>query len=205
MTIAQTYFKETLSTVCKEIFKPREVREHKSCVNAISFSAGEGQLLVSGGDDLRLLLWNMYDDLSNTKPIKEYYGHENNIFCAIFDSSVRHVMSCGLDGIIFRYDIETGGSPLSEYQHDDSVFKIDLLCSSDEVLFSAGNDCRLRLWDFRASGVCPSQERKENFSISSLACHPTVDHLLLIGGLDGQLSLFDIRNGLGHKSVRDVF
>lgn len=40
------------------------------------------------------------------KPVKELLGHRSNIFCAIFDHSNRHILSCGNDETILRFDIE---------------------------------------------------------------------------------------------------
>ncbi|KAJ3534353.1 hypothetical protein NMY22_g6964 [Coprinellus aureogranulatus] len=40
----------------------RRLSSHTSCVNALAFSSGDGQFLASGGDDLRVKLWDFHQD-----------------------------------------------------------------------------------------------------------------------------------------------
>lgn len=58
-----------------------------------SFSHGEASLLVSGGDDKRLLLWNVFDTPSEARPLKAFFGHQNNVFGSLFDSTNQHLYS----------------------------------------------------------------------------------------------------------------
>ena len=58
-----------------------------------SFSHGEAALLVSGSDDKRLLLWNIFDTPSEARPLKAFFGHQNNIFGSLFDSTNQHIYS----------------------------------------------------------------------------------------------------------------
>lgn len=85
-------------------------------MNSIEFSKGDGRHLCSGSDDKRVLLWEVF---GQQKPIKTFKGHESNIFCAVFDHSNRHIISCGNDDLILRYDIEH--SPAMQSQTDSQA------------------------------------------------------------------------------------
>ena len=67
----------------------KDIKAHFGCVNALAFSH-DGQFLASGGDDRRILVWNVGKTLSKNqlKPRKNYEilsgTHESNVFCIDF-------------------------------------------------------------------------------------------------------------------------
>jgi len=62
----------------------------------------------AGGDDRRVLLWNVQKALHNCgKPTVMRSEHHSNIFCLSFDNSVRHIYSAGNDDQVILHDIQT--------------------------------------------------------------------------------------------------
>lgn len=76
----------------------RKLAKHKGCVNTVSFNA-QGDILVSGSDDRRVLLWDW--ELGNVK-LSFHSGHSNNVFQAKFMpfSDDRTIVTCAADGMV---------------------------------------------------------------------------------------------------------
>lgn len=74
----------------------RKLEKHRGCVNTVSFN-GDGDILVSGSDDKRVILWDW-----ETGSIKLSFnsGHNNNIFQAKImpGTDERTIVTCAADG-----------------------------------------------------------------------------------------------------------
>ncbi|CAJ0756883.1 24180_t:CDS:10 [Entrophospora sp. SA101] len=118
-----------------------------------SFSHDGGNYLISGSDDRRILLWDTYDDIESIKPKKCFKAHSSNVFSAIFDSSNKHILSCGNDNTIFYYDVEySDNSNLTVdkfVSHLDAVQSIAFDPFNDNIFLSASQDGTVKLWDIR--------------------------------------------------------
>ena len=74
-------------------WRSKDIKAHFGCVNALAFSHN-GQFLASGGDDRRILVWNVGKTLSKSvKNQKNNYQvlqgtHESNIFCLDFSCNL---------------------------------------------------------------------------------------------------------------------
>lgn len=67
-------------------------------------------LVFLGGDDKRVLLWNVDQTLSNVgreKPSVMYGEHASNIFCLGFDTQNKYVFSGGNDDLVIQHDLGT--------------------------------------------------------------------------------------------------
>lgn len=146
-----------------------------------------GELLISGGDDKRLLLWNLHD----LKVVKEFKGHQNNVFNIHFAFSDHYLYSCGLDGLILKYNTERGGAKNNQpcdvlHDHESSVMKISVSPCNPNILLSASLDGTVRLWDLRAQEACKgilvrADEQK------AVTFQKSTDSLFLIGGEHGNI------------------
>lgn len=81
-----TDFKYEAKQNSGENLNTKDLKAHFGCVNALAFSKNE-QFMASGGDDRRILVWNMGKTMSNSKkPNQIMKGtHESNVFCVDFD------------------------------------------------------------------------------------------------------------------------
>lgn len=90
-----------------------KLEKHRGCVNTVSFSS-DGDILVSGSDDRRVILW---DWQCGRIKLAFHTGHNNNVFQAKFMpfSDDRSIVTCAADGqvcILFS-EATTVGAPLA--------------------------------------------------------------------------------------------
>lgn len=78
----------------------RKLEKHKGCVNTVSFNA-DGDILVSGSDDRRVILW---DWETGRIKLSFHSGHDNNVFQAKIMPCTddRTIVTCAADGQVFR-------------------------------------------------------------------------------------------------------
>ena len=105
-------------------WRSKDIKAHFGCVNALAFSHN-GQFLASGGDDRRILVWNVGKTLSKSvKNQKNNYQvlqgtHESNIFCLDF--------SCNL---VSHKDIQSKGALITKslicQKNCESLFTVQL-------------------------------------------------------------------------------
>ena len=74
----------------------RKLEKHRGCVNTVSFNA-DGDILVSGSDDRRVILWDW--ETGHIK-LSFHSGHNNNVFQAKMMpySEDRSIVTCAADG-----------------------------------------------------------------------------------------------------------
>lgn len=79
----------------------RKLEKHKGCVNTVSFNA-DGDILVSGSDDRRVILWNWE---TGKAQLSFHSGHNNNIFQAKIMpyTDDRTIVTCAADGQVLFY------------------------------------------------------------------------------------------------------
>ncbi|XP_045579693.1 DDB1- and CUL4-associated factor 5 isoform X2 [Salmo salar] len=141
---------------CTSLYQ-KDMLGHFGCVNAIEFSNNGGEYLVSGGDDRRVLLWDMERVLHarSAKPLILKGEHLSNIFCLAFDSTNKRVFSGGNDEQVILHDIEhcilfsSRGETLNVFLHDDAVYGLSVSPVNDNVFASSSDDGRVLIWDTR--------------------------------------------------------
>ncbi|XP_069494692.1 DDB1- and CUL4-associated factor 5 isoform X2 [Ambystoma mexicanum] len=129
----------------------KDLLGHFGCVNAIEFSNNGGQMLVSGGDDRRVLLWHMERAIhSRIHPIQLKGEHHSNIFCLAFNNANTRVFSGGNDEQVILHDVESGAS-MDVFSHEDAVYGLSVSPVNDNVFASSSDDGRVLIWDIRES------------------------------------------------------
>ena len=89
-------------------FYSKDLKAHFGCVNALAFSKN-GKFLASGGDDRRILIWDMAKTLCDSKNRNKTLDgrHESNVFCIDFncklvrDSFISSFISQVLSNLLF--------------------------------------------------------------------------------------------------------
>ncbi|XP_067012561.1 DDB1- and CUL4-associated factor 5 [Anabrus simplex] len=126
----------------------KDLLAHYGCVNAIEFS-NKGELLVSGGDDRRVLIWNVEQAVHGVcKPAAMRAQHTSNIFCLGFDSINSKVFSAGNDDQVIVHDTLTG-DPVDYFLHEQPVYSLSIDPLNDSVFASACDDGRILIYDIR--------------------------------------------------------
>ncbi|CAF1285891.1 unnamed protein product [Adineta steineri] len=184
---------------------------HSGCVNALDFSS-DGLFLASGGDDKRVLIWNMGETLfnqTNYSPIVLNATHLSNIFSIKFDNQNKRIISAGNDEQILVHDIEKQSHGLNG-SHSDELVDVFLESSPinslsiqpehNDVFIAATEDGHVHLYDLRSASSAaehdqPSTVVAESFdgSYHSCAFHPQQTCLVATANARQGIELYDIR------------
>uniref|UniRef100_A0A8C5GL02 DDB1- and CUL4-associated factor 5 n=1 Tax=Gouania willdenowi TaxID=441366 RepID=A0A8C5GL02_GOUWI len=178
---------------CTSLFK-KDMLGHFGCVNAIEFSNNGGEWLVSGGDDRRVLLWDMEKSIhSRSKPVKLKGEHLSNIFCLAFDSSNTKVFSGGNDEQVILHDVERRET-LNVFLHIDAVYSLSVSPVNDNVFASSSDDGRVLIWDTR------EPPHGEPFCLAS---YPSAFHSVMFNPVEPRLlATANSKEGVGLWDIR---
>ncbi|OCB84985.1 WD40 repeat-like protein [Sanghuangporus baumii] len=183
----------------------KKLRAHKSCVNAITFSRGDGRWLASAGDDLRVLLWDFHQENVEGSSTS-LTGHRSNIFCLDFSAQNQYLYSGSIDEKILKYDVSTAtnstsGGPVQTFTtHEDNVRGISCHPENDDLFLSVGEDGLIALHDSRIFGGCAGSFMNE-CEVTDVRYHPRADKLFFTTDQRGNVCLRDIRMAFGDRST----
>ncbi|XP_052105470.1 DDB1- and CUL4-associated factor 5-like [Mytilus californianus] len=181
------------TSLAKNLYK-RELKAHYGCVNAIEFSHKGGQFMSSGGDDRRVLLWNVEKALSDIGSPKIMKGeHNSNIFCIAFDRDNKKIFSGGNDEQVLVHDIESGAT-LEVFMHDDAIYGLTSDPNNVNVFASACDDGRILVFDIREpASTDPFCLANYTSSMHAVAYNPVEPRLLATANAREGIGLWDIR------------
>ncbi|KAM8921576.1 DDB1- and CUL4-associated factor 5 [Pelodytes ibericus] len=178
---------------CTNLYR-KDLLGHFGCVNAIEFSNHGGGMLVSGGDDRRVLLWHMEEAIhSSAKPIQLKGEHHSNIFCLAFNSGNTKVFSGGNDEQVILHDVESGET-LDVFAHEEAVYGLSVSPVNDNVFASSSDDGRVLIWDIRES------QQGDPFC---LAHYPSAFHSVMFNPVEPRLlATANSKEGVGLWDIR---
>ncbi|KAI3446298.1 hypothetical protein Pfo_002963 [Paulownia fortunei] len=178
----------------------RKLDKHRGCVNTVSFNAA-GDILVSGSDDRRIILWNW-----ETGQIKLSFhsGHHNNVFQAKIMpyTEDRSIVTCAADGQVRHAQIlECGVETKVLAKHQGRVHKLAVEPGSPHIFYSCGEDGLVQHIDLRTGSATslftckpiPSQSYFSTVHLNAITIDPRNPNLFAVGGSDQFARLFDIR------------
>ncbi|XP_072390311.1 DDB1- and CUL4-associated factor 5 [Diabrotica undecimpunctata] len=171
----------------------KDLLAHYGCVNAIEFS-NDGEYLISGGDDKRVLLWYIPEAIYDRgSPVTMCTPHRSNIFCLTFDSCNEKIFSGGNDDQVLIHQIERR-SMVNCIPHDKPVYGISIHPQNDNIIATAGEDGRILLFDIRE---VPNQEvqvvAQESSGFHSVMFNPIKPRYLVTANSEEGVSLWDCR------------
>ncbi|EJC98064.1 WD40 repeat-like protein [Fomitiporia mediterranea MF3/22] len=182
----------------------KKLLAHRSCVNAITFSKGEGRWLASAGDDLRVLLWDLHQE-DVRAPSCSLTGHRSNIFCLDFSAQNQFVYSGSTDEKILKYDISTAsssssGTPIQTFStHEDNVRGLSCHPENEDMFLSAGEDGVIALHDSRAVNGCAGSVMND-CEVTDVRFHPRADKLFFTADTHGNVCLRDTRMAFADRT-----
>ncbi|XP_050744494.1 DDB1- and CUL4-associated factor 5 isoform X2 [Drosophila biarmipes] len=185
-------FRERLSAA--ENLYQRNLTGHYGCVNALEFSPG-GQFLASGGDDKRVLLWNIDREVVSKlgKPRSMNEKHASNIFCLGFDTQNTHIFSGGNDDLVIQHDLETG-KILNHFSHDGPVYGLSVDRTSGHLLSVATEHGEILVYDLRAGKSEPLALAKFKTPFNAVEFHPLNGNFLATANAKRGAMLWDLRH-----------
>lgn len=152
-----------------------EVKGHSSCVNALAFSKGSGQWMASGGDDLGILIRDLFDynDDRHNGPETSCYrtrarllGHHSNVFSLSWSVGNKYLFSGANDCLFLAYDLNYGDTPIRQVQpqierhrptitfglHESSIREVSAHPTNPDLALSCSDGGDLYLLDMRLPG-----------------------------------------------------
>ncbi|XP_076063729.1 uncharacterized protein LOC143038430 [Oratosquilla oratoria] len=178
--------------VARNLYR-KDLYAHYGCVNAIEFSK-EGELLVSGGDDRRVLLWKVEEAISGQKQPRAMKGeHMSNIFCLSFDPHNEKIFSAGNDDQVIVHDLKTG-EILDLFPHEAAVYGVSVSPASESIFTSAGEDGQVLLYDIRAPpSTDPMCLARYHDAFHAVQFHPIEPMYVVTANSREGVALWDIR------------
>lgn len=152
-----------------------EVKGHRACVNAVSFSRGTGQWMASGGDDTRILVRDLFDfdaargehpEASTYRTRARLLGHTSNIFSLSWTADNAKLFSGGNDSLVLLYDLHRGDAPVENLtahvnrrmadevlsEHDSSIREVSAHPTNPSLVLSSDDGGQVYLLDLRLPG-----------------------------------------------------
>ncbi|KAG5598846.1 hypothetical protein H5410_030216 [Solanum commersonii] len=176
---------------------------HEGCVNTIDFNA-TGDVLVSGSDDRRVILW---DWATRKSKLSYSSGHMDNIFQARFMpfTDDQKVVTAAADGQVrLGLLLENGHIETKRLgKHQGRVHNLAVEPGSPYILYSCSEDGFVQHYDLRSNSAtkilcCSSftENNKQSSSsvrLNSIVIDPRNPNYFAVGGSDEYARVYDIR------------
>lgn len=159
-------------------------------IRTLAFSR-DGKLLVSGGFDETIRLWDVESGRQLGEP---WRGHQGEITSLCFSAEGGCVASGGADGTIRIWDIETGAEICEPVRvHGAAVLGIS--CRLDGSLFVSGSaDRNLVAWEPEGDRLSESRGLAGDLVLRALAFSPDLN-MVAYGGENQAVNLLNRRTG----------
>ncbi|XP_038051991.1 U5 small nuclear ribonucleoprotein 40 kDa protein-like [Patiria miniata] len=147
----------------------KKMRGHTAFVNSV-FPARRGpSLIVSGGDDGTIKLWD-----SRKRGVVQTFQNTYQVLAVSFNDTSDQIVSAGIDNDIKVWDLRKNGLLYKMPGHTDSVTGLSL-SGDGSYLLSNSMDNTLRIWDIRPFApqercVKLFQGAQHNFEQNLLRC-----------------------------------
>ncbi|KAF8405472.1 hypothetical protein HHK36_010378 [Tetracentron sinense] len=180
----------------------RKLEKHRGCVNTVSFNT-DGDILVSGSDDRRVMLW---DWEAGRVKLSFHSGHIDNVFQAKIMpyTDDRSIVTCAADGQVRHAQIlERGGvETVLLAEHQGRAHKLAIEPGSPHIFYTCGEDGLVQHFDLRTGTstelfTCHSFHDKSRFmpivQLNAITIDPRHPNLFAVAGSDEFARLYDIR------------
>ena len=137
----------------------KDLKGHFSCVNSIEFSNAESQHMISAGDDMRILLWNINNDILNDGSVKSQpyvfrTQHNSNIFTLAWDNENKNIFSGANDHQVIVHDAKTG-QVVDIFLHEAAVYCLSVNPKQSQIFATACESGHVSMFDMRLSSSDP--------------------------------------------------
>ena len=155
-----------------------------SMVYTVAFSPN-GRVLVSGGDDNAVTLWNV----TGRNQIKAFMDHKDWVKSVAFSPDGKILASASYDGSIRLRELSPGRKKTTILKHSNYVASIAFSPDS-KILASAGSDGSVKLWDISKT-LSITTFTGHSGGVSSVAFSPDGKTLASVS-YDGALKVWSI-------------
>ncbi len=160
------------------------LRGHEDGVRSIEFSP-DGQMLVSGSDDGRLLLWSK-EDLDWTGTVIKSSGAP--IRSIAFSSDGKLLAEGDANGALWMWPLDRPGTPAIQIAEQTPNSTIGSLAFDNVGKYLAAGilEGEVRIWNLNEPGEPPRVPYRDQGRVYGLAFSP-VEQVLVWGGADGYI------------------
>lgn len=152
------------------------------------------KISFTGGDDRRVLLWNIEKSLNDQQqPRSMTKQHSSNIFCLCFNSHQSRIFSGSNDDMVYVHDVNSG-DPIDIFYHSKPVYGISVDPSNESIFSTAGEDGRVLLFDMRVSNSEMKCLVRYRSAFHSVMFHPLDDNFMITANAKEGASLWDNRS-----------
>lgn len=179
-----------------------ELEGHQGCVNCLSWNQG-GNLLLSGSDDARVIVW---DAFNHNSLCSIDTGHNGNIFSAKF-------MPNGLDNLVISgagdsqirvHDVTSKSVMAVLHSHKGRVKRLAVTPDQPHLFWSTSEDGTVMQFDLRDADTLSNKEQRcllidlkkhmgPQCEIKCLNINPAFSEQLAIGANDPYARVYDRR------------
>ncbi|ONK63196.1 uncharacterized protein A4U43_C07F12390 [Asparagus officinalis] len=124
--------------------------------------------------------------------IKKMRGHQNAVYCAIFDRSGQYVITGSDDRLVKIWSMETAFCLASCRGHEGDITDLAVSCNN-ALVASSSNDFIIRVWRL-PDGLPISVLRGHTGSVTAIAFSPRSVYQLLSSSDDGTCRIWDARH-----------
>ena len=179
------------------------LRGHTGCVNTLHWSQ-QGDMLVSGSDDTRLMVWDARPGAAFHRQAQLRSGHADNIFDAKFAPGMEHerIVSVARDGKACIFDgwsqqkvhrDETDCSKTISFS-EDTLKTVEFFDNSPHVFGICSEDGNVYQYDCRDASQATILELSEyQVSLYSMSACPSKPELVAVCGSDPFIRFYDRR------------
>ncbi|KAI9193939.1 hypothetical protein LWI28_001539 [Acer negundo] len=187
----------------KRINLYQKLNGHQGCVNTVEFNS-TGDLLVSGSDDKRVILWNW---ATGSKIFSYSSGHLDNIFqtCIMPFTDDQNIVTSSADGQVRLGQVLEGGQVETKRlgKHQGRVHKLAVEPGCPHILYSCGEDGFVQHFDLRSSTATKlfycssftqnSKQPPNSIRLNTIVIDPRNPYYFAVGGSDEYARVYDIR------------
>ncbi|MBW4573445.1 MAG: serine/threonine protein kinase [Tolypothrix carrinoi HA7290-LM1] len=193
LAITKSSPSQPVKTASENSDQPDTLKGHSSDVNSVTFSP-DGQMLVTGSDDLTIKLWN----LTTKQEIRTFKGHSSYIYAIAISPDGQTIASGSVDKTIKLWNLNTGEEIRTLKGHSNSVASV-AFSPDGKLLASSSLDKTIKLWNLETNKEIRTLTGHSG-GVASIAFSP--DGLTLASGsYDKTIKLWNLNTG---KEIRTL-
>ena len=171
----------------------RSLSAHSGGVNALTVSK-DGQMLVTGGEDGTVKLWNFAAGLDSGEfpLLHTLKGHSNAVLSVAITPNSQTIASGSWDSTIKIWDVNTGELRQTLAGHSQMVSAL-AISPDGQILASGSKDSTVKLWDM-ATGQLIQTLKGHSLAVLSIAISAD-GGLIATGSADGSVALWQLNTG----------
>lgn len=177
---------------------------HASSVRSCGFAEGDNMILTVGENNFdqqaAIFIFNIAPELADQTdiPVRELFNKDSGkVYTALWGGLNTFVVAAGEDGVIRKYNVETGQEEAAVKAHAKPIKCLQY--NKDKTMFiTASGDHTAKIYDVR-SLECLKTYRSDR-PLNSASISPLMNHVIVGGGQDA-MNVTNTSSKVGHFQV----